>query len=799
MSIANEITKAQNNLKDCYDVCKSVDGVVLPEDKNFDNLPALIEQALNPFNKPSDWSDIRTDCPANSIALYAGHTPIQSWALGDRLDNKATFVGYFDSVNPDDNTTQRYAYFVVDAQYRSSSAVKDNTGGVLSADSPIPVYSTYTDITAATESATYNCTKLTPSTNFPPIDFAKAVSVNYNGNTYYGVIPNAAEILEIYNNRETLDTYDPTITDYSSLSLTEWASSEKSRIWTSTAGNASTGNGLTFWAKKKTGTGSNAWYLPSQINNPNFSAMACPIIEIPVDNSSIQYDNLGFTATCTGGYKVYIDETLYNTYASGAQCNITWSESGITTGDSITTPSALTAHKIWIEPATEGNNITAFHCARIAESGDEQQGILWAHFNLTNSINLYQGFGRYNYYKQPLMQACTAKNNTLKLSGIDSLFLRATSLTYVPVLDCQNISMTAYGVFYQTSAIKEVRFENTNFTTMQYLFYVSGIERVKGSLNTPNCTIFSGVFQSCYNLKSFPKLNFTSATNANLVLFDDTSLEDIVLDTSEGVNLTKIGTYATAPRFMGGLKGLRVSNQAPFNNATPPQINVSRTGLDRTALVQLFNDLPYNVGYEVVGSPTIESGVVSGFSADDYLDINNTFDLTKPFHIHIPVSSFSATGSTQYIFGLRGQKNSGLYFGNTATGMTFSYGSSYWASIATGLTVGTPLTVDMVGDGTDISISVTQSGSTWTSTKTIEELGYATGNSTVRFGKLYQAFTSGSIDLNNTYIKINGVYWFRGQPAMTKTLSCVGATGTADLTQDDKDIALTKGWSLTLS
>ena len=61
------------------------------------------------------------------------------------------------------------------------------------------------------------------------------------------------------------------------------------------------------------------------------------------------------------------------------------------------------------------------------------------------------------------------------------------------------------------------------------------------------------------------------------------------------------------------------------------------------------------------------------------------------------------------------------------------------------------------------------------------------------------AIFNGSIDLNNTYIKINNVYWFRGQPAMTKTLSCVGTTGTEDLTQEDKDIALNKGWSLTLS
>ena len=103
-----------------------------------------------------------------------------------------------------------------------------------------------------------------------------------------------------------------------------------------------------------------------------------------------QYDNLGFTANCTGGYNVFIDGTQYgSTYASGTQCNITWSTSGITTGDIITTPSLLKAHKIWIEPATEGAEITKFCCQRVAASGNEAQGILWAHFNISNTINLY--------------------------------------------------------------------------------------------------------------------------------------------------------------------------------------------------------------------------------------------------------------------------------------------------------------------------------------------------------------------------------------------------------------------------
>lgn len=182
-----------------------------------------------------------------------------------------------------------------------------------------------------------------------------------------------------------------------------------------------------------------------------------------------------------------------------------------------------------------------------------------------------------------------------------------------------------------------------------------------------------------------------------------------------------------------------------------------------------------NVGYTVVdgGNIHIENGVVSGFSTDNYLDVAQAFDSTKPFQIHIKVNSFSATNRSQYIFGLTGGGPSlGLYLGATATGMSFSYGNSYWTPIATNLTVGNPLTADLVSDGTNLSITITQDAYTKTSTKTLADLG-VTGNYTLRIGKLAQAFTSGSIDLNNTYIKVNGVTWFNGKQQTSPTVNDV--------------------------
>jgi len=284
------------------------------------------------------------------------------------------------------------------------------------------------------------------------------------------------------------------------------------------------------------------------------------------------YDNLGFTATCTGGYKVYIDGNVYGSYASGSTCNITWSTSGITTGDDITTPSALKAHKIWIEPATNGENITAFHCDRVAASGQEQQGLLWAHFNISNSIDADYMFGNSdNSFKQQVLQAITAKNNTLKLDtrSAYAIVRGCFSLTYLPVIDGPNNTLEAFQAFADCYTLPNINVKN---------FKPSGLR---------------AAFRNARALNKVPQgIDYSNVIRMGDFLTNAVSLEDTILDVSDATALKDIGCYGTSQYFMSGFKGLRVSNQAPFDYTTSPQINVSYTGMDRAALVQLFNDLP---------------------------------------------------------------------------------------------------------------------------------------------------------------------------------------------------------------
>ena len=318
----------------------------------------------------------------------------------------------------------------------------------------------------------------------------------------------------------------------------------------------------------------------------------------PADFSA--YDNFGFTAGVVGGYNVYIDGTQYGTtYASGAACSITWSTSGITTGDDITTPSAMKAHKIWIEPATEGNNITAFKCARVAASGDEEQGVLWAHFNLKNAISLDAGFSTgYNAgYKNKLLTAVTAKNNVITITGQYALsrsFAYCNSLEYVPVIDGNNgNNYNCSYTFLGCNVLKEVTFKNITIVAAAGMFENNyALENIKIDDNKMNFGL--STFRNCYKLKTLPQ-PYNISSDLRELLSNDTGLEDMVLDISavSGADALKaIGCFGSASKFMSGFKGLRVSSSAPFDFSTPPQINISYTGMGSQAIVTLFNDLP---------------------------------------------------------------------------------------------------------------------------------------------------------------------------------------------------------------
>ena len=315
-----------------------------------------------------------------------------------------------------------------------------------------------------------------------------------------------------------------------------------------------------------------------------------------------------------------------------------------------------------------------------------------------------------------------------------------------------------------------------------------------------------------YGFDSNGRLVFANknATEINNFLNYDSSYSEI-LDLSNLSKMEKVAVNGTVDRKMEGLKGLLVSPNAPFTGSSP-QINVSYTGLNKSALVSLFESAPYNVGYTKVGNPTIVDGVASGFSASDYLlGQELTIKAGVPYEIataFITPSDDTLNGraNTCGIIGFRALHNGLFYtFSNHPNpGCINFYGwqdNSGSVNNATLLQLehSTLYYVKYGYDGNRLAyVSASKDKINW-QTKTRDYVP-STDTKVFYIGALqfFSSYFTGSIYLNETYVKVNGVPWFTGKPAMTKTCSIVGCTGTAYLTQEDKNIILNKGWSLTV-
>ena len=524
---------------------------------------------------------------------------------------------------------------------------------------------------------------------------------------------------------------------------------------------------------------------------------------------------LGFTATVTGGYSVNIDGEHYADYNSQAQFSMSdWSEYTDTEGYTIDYPTNATkAHIIDIYPQTDSNDITRFQFKRVSGSVQEEQGCLWCHFNLNTSINLQRFSAEQNTVWQKLCEAITAKNNTIKFLqyGTGWLLRGMPNIKYVPVLDCNNTDAYFNYMASNLTNLTSITVKNANVVDADVAFSESiSIENIKFvNVDTSSCSSISEMFRQCRSLNKLPDLNLSSATIAFNFLTEAVALEDTILNISSATALERIGCYGKSNYFMSGFKGLRVSNEAPFTGSAP-QINVSYTGMDRSALVQLFEDLPYNVGYEVVGSPTINNGIVSGFiQGTNYLRINTSilsstdkFEIVEKAACNIITTATSGAiplfygGVNFYAWASPTNRNITVKISNSDNVQSFSLPSSF--------NIDDYFRYKIVIENNSYTVYFAEATGDFTSIGSAQLTSSPNYPATLILGTNAQYWTSGTtfksaIDLNDTYIKVNDVYLFRGQPAMTKTLNCVGATGTADLTAEDKDIALNKGWSLTLS
>lgn len=519
-----------------------------------------------------------------------------------------------------------------------------------------------------------------------------------------------------------------------------------------------------------------------------------------------QFHILAQVSTSGNTYDVFVDGLKVATTATSTKTVLDWAtlygNGTVSTIYTTTHPSPLVYHVVRIAPTVSTDTLTQFR--NNVDSSNTQQGILWAHFELSNAIRIYNAFGGETRPRNSLLEAVTAKDNKITYtvassasgSGFYGTFSCCSSLVQIPVLQAENTTYDSgtYVSFWTVPAKKVVIKGNKGTETLGFL-RSTRVENfdIENGVALSSATTTWGSATDATKLKKLPKLNV--ASSENLIANTLTSLEPTVIDDSYN-SARKLLRFYGASGKMVALQGLTVSNAAPFDGASP-QINISYTDMSRAALVQLFKSMPYNVGYTVVGSPTIVDGIASGFSSSNTIQINN----------------FNA-GSESWEFVTRAKRSSGggnavLCIGNGQP-MYIYFSSS-------------TLRVSITGTNTDISgtfdtnvfyyIRVRKEQNTFYldystdrityigTISTTADLSSYTSNS-ISFGRApyYQTtYFGGSIDLNETYIKVNGVPWFTGKATMTKTCNIVGCTGTADLTAKDKNIALDKGWELTVA
>ena len=192
---------------------------------------------------------------------------------------------------------------------------------------------------------------------------------------------------------------------------------------------------------------------------------------------------------------------------------------------------------------------------------------------------------------------------------------------------------------------------------------------------------------------------------------------------------------------------------------------------------------PY-VRYTVVGSPTITDGVASGFSSSDYLKTTSVFSSIDTFEIYLRVlnpETFRERGICGFHtysgnFGFVAESNGSFMF-RLATHIPGQSGTTEYVSILSN-TSAQPSSYSRLYAKVD-TINRTVYFKQMLDDETVQYSDtQAILDKTIIYGSMYElglnqwgVFTGG-IDLNNSYIKVNGQYWWKGdmQYAQTYTL-----------------------------
>lgn len=231
--------------------------VVLSEKENYQNYTYL--GTVNIPEHKVNWDEPSTPDTPTTLKF------------GDRIDNKATVVGSFES-----SDLGTVVFAVLDSTYYGQYNWASGLNGT---DTGLPNYATEDEVLAAKESATYNTDYMLNNYSDKATEaftYCRSIEpLNFNGKKYNCQLPNAYELKQIYNNSEKLYELDPTTSTNTSYNLANWGFNGINDAWSSNEYNSGTS-----WELQSVGE----WYHYTK-DGPS---CVTPIIEIPIENAQNQ-------------------------------------------------------------------------------------------------------------------------------------------------------------------------------------------------------------------------------------------------------------------------------------------------------------------------------------------------------------------------------------------------------------------------------------------------------------------------------------------------------------------------------
>lgn len=422
------------------------------------------------------------------------------------------------------------------------------------------------------------------------------------------------------------------------------------------------------------------------------------------------------------------------------------------------------------------------------------QGILQAQINIKNKIDLNNAFSS-DTIQNPLLKSIEGnlnlkdKNSLVHFNGGNNATQHIDPIIYE---DSDELDIT--NALNNNASVKYLKIDaNVDPSVTSKFANNSSLEKLDSKE-----TIEAGVsaFENT-NLKLIPNVSFNNADQSS-VLTNDTNLAPTTLDFRDKDNMTKLGVYGEESDEIDNLQFVKVSTEAPFDHQITPQIDVSYTGLDRNGLVNLFNTMPYNIGYQVIGNPTIVDGVASGFSSSDYVRLNDRLiveDVSK-LKIHTAFTTGNNVNVNQHILGSVNYNSTyGFYIGSNYVRGILAYKDAsnnnkydeigFYCNTNTSYLIEEE--IDLINKTRKLLYST--NGVDW---QTVNKDFPADFVSLSITSVLYQIGVSqnfqngflGSIDLNNTYIKVNSPvstgpvdYTVVGSPTISNGIVSFPATG----------------------